>query len=190
MPFEFEPTSIPEVILVKPRVFPDARGFFLESYQEESFKAGGISAHFVQDNHSRSNQGVLRGLHFQLTQPQAKLLRVVQGAIYDVAVDIRRGSPTFGQWAAALLTAENHHQFFVPRGFAHGFEVLSETAEVLYKADDFYNPSDESGILWNDPALGIDWRSDSPLLSEKDQTLLPLHEMPAEGLPVYSPPSA
>jgi len=186
MPFKFEPTEIPEVVLVKPRVFPDDRGFFLESYQQEAFHGAGIEAHFVQDNHSSSSLGVVRGLHCQLKNPQAKLLRVVKGAILDVAVDIRRGSPTFGRWVGATLSADNHHQLFVPRGFAHGFEVLTEQAEVLYKADNTYAPDDEYGVLWNDPKIGIKWHTESPVLSAKDERLLLLEDVEKDTLPTYT----
>jgi dTDP-4-dehydrorhamnose 3,5-epimerase len=164
-------TEIPEIILVEPQVFGDDRGFFLESYNERAFaEKAGITAHFVQDNHSRSAQGVLRGLHYQIQQPQGKLVRVVVGSIYDVAVDIRKSSPSFGQWVGCFLSAENKQQLWVPPGFAHGFLVVSEVAEVLYKATDFYAPQHERSIRWDDPDLNIQWPLESePVLSRKDQ---------------------
>ena len=168
---QFIPTSLPEVILVVPKVYEDERGFFLESYQKERFAAAGISFNFVQDNHSASVQGVLRGLHYQIRQPQGKLVRAVVGEIYDVAVDIRRSSPTFGKWVGAVLSSENRNQLWVPPGFAHGFYVMSGRAEILYKATDYYAPQWERSLLWNDPALGIDWPvtgENFPILSGKD----------------------
>ena len=157
------------VLLIVPRIFGDHRGFFLESYNEERYKEAGITCDFVQDNHSKSVKGTLRGLHYQVNKAQDKLVRCTQGEVYDVAVDIRPESPTYGQWVGALLSAENHHQLFVPKGFAHGFKVLSETAEFLYKCSDFYSPQDERGLMWNDPDLAIDWPGDGePLLSDKD----------------------
>lgn len=168
---QFIPTSLPEVILVVPKVYEDERGFFLESYQKERFAAAGISFDFVQDNHSASVQGVLRGLHYQIRQPQGKLVRAVVGEIYDVAVDIRRSSPTFGKWVGAVLSSENRNQLWVPPGFAHGFYVMSGRAEILYKATDYYAPQWERSLLWNDPALGIDWPvkgENFPILSGKD----------------------
>ena len=164
------PLAIPEVILFEPKVFGDDRGFFYESFNQARFEeAVGYKVDFVQDNHSKSRQGVLRGLHYQIQQAQGKLVRVAQGEVFDVAVDIRRSSPTFGQWVGALLSAENKHQLWVPKGFAHGFVVLSETAEFLYKTSDYYAPAHERCILWNDPDLGIDWRiSHAPTLSAKD----------------------
>ena len=168
---QFIPTSLPEVILVVPKVFEDERGFFLESYQKERFLAAGIQFDFVQDNHSASTRGVLRGLHYQIRQPQGKLVRTVVGEIYDVAVDIRRSSPTFGKWVGAVLSSENRNQLWVPPGFAHGFYVMSGRAEILYKATDYYAPQWERSLLWNDPALGIDWPvtgENFPILSGKD----------------------
>lgn len=168
---EFIPTQIPDVILIQPRIFEDERGFFLESYQKERFSAAGIHADFVQDNHSASAQGVLRGLHYQVRQAQGKLVRVVAGEIFDVVADLRRHSPTFGRWVGVTLSAENKNQLWVPPGFAHGFYVTSEKAEILYKATDYYAPQWERSLLWNDPALGIDWQlinGELPILSEKD----------------------
>ena len=155
--FTFYDTSIEGVKVVDVKLYGDARGVFMETYREENFVAGGINASFVQDNQSSSVQGVLRGLHFQIEHPQAKLVRVISGTVFDVAVDLREGSPTWGQWEGVVLSAENRRQFFVPRGFAHGFLVLSETAEFCYKCDDIYHPGDEGGIMWNDPELGIEW---------------------------------
>lgn len=155
--FTFYGTSIEGVKVVDVKLYGDARGGFMETYRKENFVAGGIDASFVQDNQSYSVQGVLRGLHFQIEHPQAKLVRVISGTVFDVAVDLREGSPTWGQWEGVVLSAENRRQFFVPRGFAHGFLVLSETAEFCYKCDDIYHPGDEGGIMWNDPELGIEW---------------------------------
>ena len=164
------PQSIPEVILFEPKVFGDERGFFFESFNHARFEeAVGRPVRFVQDNHSKSIKGVLRGLHYQVQQAQGKLVRVVQGEVFDVAVDIRRSSPTFGKWVGAHLTAENKHQLWVPEGFAHGFVVLSDSAEFLYKTTDYYAPAHERSILWNDPDLRIQWPiSSNPTLSSKD----------------------
>ncbi len=170
-------TKIPEVLVFEPEVFGDERGFFLESYNQKTFEEFGLKRNFVQDNHSRSARNVLRGLHYQLQQPQGKLLRVVSGAIWDVAVDVRRSSPTFGQWAGEELSAENKRMFWIPEGFAHGFVVISESADVLYKATDFYAPASERSLLWNDPELGIDWpQAGEPLLSKKDRAGLPFSQ--------------
>ena len=163
------PTELPEVIVVEPTVFQDARGFFLETYHAERYRAHGIAAAFVQDNHSRSVARTIRGLHLQVGRPQAKLIRVIHGTIWDVAVDVRRGSATFGRWVGVELSAENHRQCFIPAGFAHGFCVLSEAAEIVYKCSDFYDPASEVGIVWNDPTLAIAWPIDEPLLSERDR---------------------
>lgn len=164
------PLAIPDVVLFEPKVFGDERGFFFESFNHRKFEEGiGRSATFVQDNHSRSSKGVLRGLHYQVSQPQGKLVRVVQGEVFDVAVDIRKSSPTFGQWVGVILSAENKQQLWVPEGFAHGFVVLSEAAEFLYKTTDYYAPQHERCILWNDAELKIDWPlAAAPSLSDKD----------------------
>lgn len=164
-------TSILEISLIEPPLFEDSRGFFLESYQAAKLAQAGITAQFVQDNHSGSKQGVLRGLHYQIHQPQGKLVRAIAGEIYDVAVDLRRASPTFGQWVGHHLSAENRLQIWVPPGFAHGFYVLSEWAEVIYKTTDYYAPQFERTLLWNDPAISIEWpllAYQSPILSDKD----------------------
>lgn len=173
--------SIPDVVLLEPKVFGDARGFFFESFNQKAFnEATGTDHQFVQDNHSRSTKGVLRGLHYQIQQPQGKLVRVVQGAVFDVAVDIRRSSPTFGQWVGVELSADNHRQLWVPPGLAHGFLVLSDTADFLYKTTDYYAPEHERCIAWNDPALAIVWpdMGMAPCLSGKDQRGLGLAEAP------------
>lgn len=163
-------TSIDGVVIVEPAVFGDRRGYFMETYNEREFAEAGIENRFVQDNQSCSGRGVLRGLHFQKTHQQAKLVRVVSGEVFDVAVDLRDGSPTYGKWEGVLLSAENKRQFLIPRGFAHGFAVLSDRAEFCYKCDDFYHPEDEGGLLWNDPDIGIEWPiGDEPILSEKDK---------------------
>jgi dTDP-4-dehydrorhamnose 3,5-epimerase len=169
--FNFIKTEIDGVIIVETKVFGDNRGYFMETYEERKFYEGGITVKFVQDNQSKSTKGVLRGLHFQKTHPQAKLVRVIKGEVYDVAVDLRKESPTYGKYVGAVLSAENKKQFFIPRGFAHGFLVLSDEAEFCYKCDDFYHPEDEGGLMWNDPTVGIDWPLDgieTLNLSEKD----------------------
>ena len=172
------PTEIPDVLIIEPRVFEDDRGFFYESFNEKAFiDKTEVATHFVQDNHSRSSQNVLRGLHYQIEQAQGKLVRAVVGAIFDVAVDLRKSSPTFGQWVGTLLSAENKRQLWIPVGFAHGFFVVSEVAEVLYKTTDYYAPQHERCILWNDPDLAIAWPGTStPILSAKDQKGLPLKQ--------------
>ena len=163
-------TAIPEVVIIEPKVFGDARGFFFESFNQKAFnEATGTNHQFVQDNHSRSAKGVLRGLHYQIQQPQGKLVRVVQGAVFDVAVDIRKSSPTFGRWVGAELSEDNQHQLWVPTGFAHGFLVLSDLADFLYKTTDYYAPQYERSILWNDSDLNIDWPIGEPILSNKDR---------------------
>lgn len=165
----FAPTRIPEVIVVEPDVFHDGRGYFLETYHADKYRAGGIDGPFVQDNHSRSVQGTLRGLHLQLQRPQGKLIRVIEGEIFDVAADVRRGSPTFGQWVGVVLSAGNFLQCYVPAGFAHGFCVTSPYAQVEYKCTDLYDPASEIGIAWNDPGLAISWPIEDPILSERDR---------------------
>jgi dTDP-4-dehydrorhamnose 3,5-epimerase len=168
-------TEIPDVMILEPKVFGDARGFFLESFNDKVFReATGLDLEFVQDNHSRSGKGVLRGLHYQLQQPQGTLVRVVRGEVFDVAVDLRRSSPTFGKWAGVILSETNHRQFWVPPGFAHGFVVLSDSADFLYKTTDYYAPQYERSLAWNDPQVGIEWPLQAagiaqPILSAKDQ---------------------
>ena len=164
---EFIATNLPGVVIVQPKVFGDERGFFMETYRMDKFEAAGIPTRFVQDNHSRSQQGVLRGLHYQIQQPQGKLVRVILGEVYDVAVDIRRDSPSFGKWTAAYLSAENKREMWVPPGFAHGFYVLSDWAEVTYKTNDYYAPQWERSIIWDDPQLAIPW----PLIDGKHPSL-------------------
>ncbi|WP_445776040.1 dTDP-4-dehydrorhamnose 3,5-epimerase [Shewanella sp.] len=161
-------TKIKDLLIIEPKIFGDDRGFFYETFQAERYKAAGIDANFVQDNRSRSSKGVLRGLHFQKTKPQGKLVTVTDGEVFDVAVDLRPHSETFGQHEAIILTGQNKLQFYVPPGFAHGFCVLSDTADFQYKCTDYYDPSDESGLLWNDPSLQIKWPLSKPLLSDKD----------------------
>ena len=176
--FTFTKTSIEGVIVVDVKAYGDDRGYFMETYKKPDFVAGGIDVDFVQDNQSSSTKGVLRGLHFQINHPQSKLVRVVSGEVFDVAVDLREGSPTYGKWEGVILSAENKRQFFIPRGFAHGFLVLSDTAEFCYKCDDVYHPNDEGGLMWNDPAIGIKWPAmqgdaefdeSKVLLSDKDK---------------------
>ena len=181
---QFEKLAIPDVVLFTPKVFGDERGFFFESFNQNVFEqAPGTAPAFVQDNHSKSVRGVLRGLHYQLPpHAQGKLVRVVQGAVFDVAVDIRRSSPTFGCWVGALLSADNKRQLWIPPGFAHGFVTLSDTAEFLYKTTDFYAPGAERAIIWNDPTIGVDWGYDgTPVLSGKDQQALPLAQAEVFG---------
>jgi len=180
-------TAIEGVFVLEPKVFGDARGFFMESYNRRAFReATGLDIDFAQDNHSRSRKGVLRGLHYQIQQPQGKLVRVTSGAVFDVAVDIRRGSPTFGLWVGVELSADNHRQLWVPPGMAHGFVVLSESADFLYKTTDYYAPQFERSIAWNDPTIGIDWPLAAhgitePLLSDKDRAGLPLAQAEVFG---------
>lgn len=178
------PARIPELLVIEPDVVTDARGFFQESYHQKKFSEAGLDVQFVQDNHSRSSKGVLRGLHYQLNKAQGKLVRVTSGIVFDVAVDIRKGSPTFGQWLGIELSEDNHKQLYIPAGFAHGFTVLSETADFLYKCTEYYVPEDEYGIAWDDPEIGIDWMGDNFLVSERDRCNKSLHEM--EGhVPLY-----
>jgi dTDP-4-dehydrorhamnose 3,5-epimerase len=179
-------TALPGVCIIEPKVFSDSRGFFLESYNTSEFAKLGIERTFVQDNHSRSQRGVLRGLHYQFRRPQAKLARVVLGEVFDVAVDIRRGSPTFGKYEAVLLSAENKRMIYVPEGFAHGFLVMSEVAEFIYKCSDYYAPQEDRGIAWNDPDLAIPWPIPgmNPSLSDKDRKHPPLSSQP--DLPTWS----
>ncbi len=170
--FNFIKTSIDGVIIVEPTAFGDSRGYFMETYQKEDFIKGGIDVDFVQDNQSMSIKGVLRGLHFQKQYSQSKLVRCIKGEVFDVAVDLREGSPTFGKWEGVILSAENKKQFFIPKNFAHGFLVLSDEAEFVYKVDDFYHPNDEGGLMWNDPDIGIKWPIPSGVelnLSDKDK---------------------
>lgn len=171
-------TPMPGLLLIEPRIVHDERGFFVEAYHESRYLQSGVSAHFVQDNHSRSLRGVLRGLHFQISHPQAKLVRVARGEVFDVAVDIRRGSPTFGQWHSTVLSDSNGRQVFIPEGFAHGFCVVSVAADLEYKCSDFYDPEDQFGVVWNDPDLGIAWPVASPILSEQDRRLPRLSDVP------------
>lgn len=181
--FTFAPTSIEGVVIVDVKSYGDARGSFMETYKRPDFVAAGIDCEFVQDNQSSSTKGVLRGMHFQIEHPQSKLVRVVRGTVFDVCIDLRPGSPTWGKWEGAILSAENHRQFFIPRGFAHGFLVLSDEAEFCYKCDDTYHPGDEGGLMWNDPEVGIEWpalegdESFDPakvILSDKDRLHPPL----------------
>jgi dTDP-4-dehydrorhamnose 3,5-epimerase len=179
-------TSLPGVWELQPKVLRDARGFFLETYHQQKYSDLGIHDVFVQDNHSRSAKGTLRGLHYQLRHPQAKLCRVVEGEALDIAVDIRLGSPTFGRWASVLLSAVSHNLVFIPPGFAHGFVALTDTVQFLYKCSDFYDPSSEHGIIWDDPGLAISWGVTNPLVSERDARYPTLAAMPREFLPLYS----
>lgn len=169
---KFIPTRLAEVVLIEPKVFEDSRGFFMETWEAKKFAAGGIPAQFVQDNHSTSSQWVLRGLHYQLRHTQGKLVRVTHGEVFDVAVDVRRSSPTFGQWVGEYLSGANRRMLWIPPGFAHGFLVLSERVEFLYKCTDFYDPGSERTLLWNDPAVGVAWplpAGVTPIISEKDR---------------------
>lgn len=181
---KFIKTAIPDVIIVEPDIYRDHRGFFLESYNHKIYHENGINANFVQDNHSKSEKGILRGLHAQNPNPQAKLVRVVKGAVLDVAVDVRIGSPTFGKWVSAELSEDNFRQLYVPQGFLHGFYVLSDTAEFLYKCDDFYSKQGEIIVRWDDPQIGIGWPVKEPILSEKDKNA-PLLKDIIDKLPKY-----
>ncbi len=185
---KFQPTDLPGVIVVEPDVHRDPRGLLVETYHQRKYQEGGIGATFVQDNYSRSSRGTLRGLHAQLRQPQGKLVRVVDGEVFDVAVDVRRGSPTFGRWYAERLSGENHRQVYVPPGFAHGFCVVSEWAAFAYKCTDFYDPADEFTIRWDDPDLAIPWPVEDPQLSRKDEAAPPLRDL-IDRLPVFTPPA-
>ena len=176
-------TSLPGVLIIEPKIFPDARGFFVESYQRERYQSMGIVPEFVQDNLSFSSRGVLRGVHCQNPHPQGKLVQVLQGEVWDVAVDMRRSSPQFGQWTAVTLSSETKNQFYLPPGFAHGFCVLSETALFAYKCTDYYHPGAEVGFRWDDPEVGIAWPMQAPILSEKDGKLPLLREIPLDKLP-------
>ena len=183
-------TPLPDVFLIEPEVFGDHRGFFMESYNRRDFTKHGFDFDWVQDNHSRSRRAVLRGLHYQLGRPQAKLVRAVVGTVFDVVVDIRRGSPTFGRWFGAELSAENKRQLLAPRGMAHGFVVLSDVAEFLYKVDDYHAPDEERSIAWDDPDIAIDWplpEDLEPVLSAKDTDCPFLRDMPEDQLPTYPP---
>ena len=179
------PTDIPDVLIVEPEVHADGRGFFIETYHAERYREPGIDGPFVQDNQSRSVAGTLRGLHLQLRRPQGKLVRVIEGEVYDVAVDVRRGSPTFGRWVGVTLTAENFRQCYVPPGFAHGFYVVSPIAQVEYKCTDLYDPASEIGVAWNDPALSIPWPVREPILSRRDRDHPTLAQL-GDQLPVWA----
>lgn len=179
------PTRIADVLVIEPKVFSDSRGFFLETYHAPRYQQYGIAAEFVQDNYSFSCRHTLRGLHYQLKHPQGKLVQVLEGEVVDVAVDIRRGSPTFGQWVSETLSEANHRQLYVPPGFAHGFCVASERARVIYKCTEVYRPDDEYGVLWSDTTLAIDWPLSAPLLSAKDAAFSPLSLIDPRLLPVY-----
>lgn len=183
----FVATDLPGVVIVEPDVHRDHRGFFLETYHAERYRAGGIEGPFVQDNHSRSAGGTVRGLHLQTGRPQGKLVRVIEGEIFDVAVDVRRGSPAFGRWVGVAISSENFRQCYVPPGFAHGFCVVSPSAQVEYKCTDLYEPGAEIGIAWNDPALAIAWPVAEPALSDRDRRNPTLAEL-NDKLPVYGPP--
>jgi len=180
-----EKTAFQTAWIIKPEAFHDQRGYFMETYHKDKYKQLGLKTHFVQDNLSYSVRGTLRGLHYQHPRGQAKLVQVIKGEIFDVILDIRRGSPTFGQWMGASLSDENKRQFYVPEGFAHGFCVLSDTALVHYKCSDFYAQESEGGILWRDPGMGIEWPIPDPLLSEKDRSFPCLRDVPISRLPVY-----
>ena len=180
------PTAIPGVVIIEPKIHQDGRGFFLETYHAERYHEHGIAGPFVQDNHSRSVAGTLRGLHLQLRHPQGKLIRVIEGEIFDVAVDVRRNSPTFGRWVGINVSAENFRQVYVPPGFAHGFAVVSPTAQVEYKCTDIYDPASEVGIAWNDPAIGIAWPVSDPMLSPRDAAHPSLATL-TDQLPIYPP---
>jgi dTDP-4-dehydrorhamnose 3,5-epimerase len=175
MTMQVRQTRLPGVVIIEPTVFQDDRGFFLETWHARKYAEAGIEVAFVQDNHSRSRKDTLRGLHFQRTRPQGKLVRVIEGEIFDVAADIDPASPGYGQWVGVSLSADNFHQIYVPPGYAHGFCVVSEVAQVEYKCTDFYDPADEGGVMWNDPVLGIAWPTAAPILSRRDENHPPLH---------------
>ncbi|MBE1159209.1 dTDP-4-dehydrorhamnose 3,5-epimerase [Dyella acidiphila] len=179
-------TSLPDVLVIEPQVFKDPRGFFYESHNEGKFAKAGIHAKFVQTNVSRSARGVLRGLHYQWPSPQGKLVSVLEGEVYDVAVDIRRGSPTFGQWAAVMLTGDNHRHLWIPEGFAHGFCVLSESATFTYQCTALYEPTADASIAWNDADIGVDWPVSEPMISDKDAKAPMLADVPADRLPSFN----
>jgi dTDP-4-dehydrorhamnose 3,5-epimerase len=182
---KFIETKLPGVIVIEPDVHRDPRGFFLETYHQKKYADGGVPGPFVQDNHSKSTRGILRGLHAQRLKPQGKLIRVLQGEVFDVAVDIRRGSPTFGQWVGVMLSADKFNQIYVPPNYAHGFCVVSDIAEVEYKCTDLYAPADELKLLWNDPQIGIDWPIKDPILSDKDRNAQTLKDL-MDLLPQYN----
>ncbi|WP_028313251.1 dTDP-4-dehydrorhamnose 3,5-epimerase [Desulfatibacillum aliphaticivorans] len=182
---KIQETSLPGVLIVEPSVFSDHRGLFMETYHSDRFAAHGLDVKFVQDNLSLSGENVLRGLHYQIKHVQTKLVQAVQGRIFDVAVDVRKGSPSFGQWTGAVLDDESHRQMFIPAGFAHGFCVLSKEARVCYKCDALYAPGDEGTLLWSDPDVGVEWPLSDPILSEKDQAGPRLKDIPPNRLPVY-----
>jgi dTDP-4-dehydrorhamnose 3,5-epimerase len=177
--------ELPGICIIEPEVFEDSRGYFFESYHREKFSALGIKTVFVQENQSLTGKGILRGLHYQLEHPQSKLCRVISGEVFDVAVDIRVGSPTFGRWVGAVLSATNKRQIFIPRGFAHGFIVRSEVAEFIYKCDDFYDPEDEHGVLWSDPRLAITWGSANPPVAPRDAAYPLLSQISPDRLPCF-----
>jgi dTDP-4-dehydrorhamnose 3,5-epimerase len=179
------PTELDGVLIIEPDVFADKRGFFMETFQKRRYREAGITAEFVQDNISHSVRNTLRGLHYQYPDGQAKLVQVLEGEIFDVAVDIRRGSPTFGRWTGVVLSSENRRQFFIPEGFAHGFCVMSDSALFLYKCSNIYSPEAEGGIRWDDPDLGIRWPVQSPIISERDSRLTPLRHVASHRLPEY-----
>ena len=179
-------TKLPGVMIIEPHIFPDARGFFLETWHQTRYQQYGLPGQFVQDNLSSSVRGTLRGLHFQHPSDQGKLVYVLQGEVFDVAVDVRVGSPTFGQWVSVFLSDKNQCQVYIPEGFAHGFCVTSERAMIAYKCTDLYNPTADNGVVWNDPALDINWPTRTPILSEKDRTRLPLKDIPLHRLPKYN----
>lgn len=185
------PTAeLPDVLIIEPDVFGDSRGYFMETYRASRYHELGLPAVFVQDNCSFSARGVLRGMHYQLERPQGKLVSVAVGEILDVAVDVRRGSPTFGKWTGVALSADNHRQLYIPEGFAHGFGVMSETALVQYKCTDYYDPPSERGLIWSDPQVGIEWGIGNPAVSDKDGRYPVLADIPENDLPLYNPSSS